>query len=122
MFLSTEESQESRWPGRLAIGIVRGDPPDVYLASSVAVLGRVLALKVVAATGPETFRRHGNLDQVRTALLEERWADAVMLWIEATGVPIDGYPDESVWTNERLDAESTTFELRLTPVFEGPRE
>lgn len=119
---AAEESQEARWPGRFAVGVVQGDPPDVFLASSVAVLGRLFALKVVARADPEEFRRAGTLGDVRRALLEERWADALLLWMEATGVAVDGYPDEVVWTDARLDAELVAFELRLTPIFTDPAD
>lgn len=96
---ATEESQEARWPGRLAVGVVRGDPSEVFLASSVAVLGRLFALRIVASADPEEFLRAGTLTDVRRALLEERWADALLLWMEATGSAVDGYPDELVWTD-----------------------
>ncbi len=117
MTQAPEESQESRWPGRLAVGVVRGDPPDVFLASSVAVLGRLLALNLVARADPNDFRRQGTLTDVRAALLEERWADALVHWMEATGSVVDGYPDEVVWTDARLDSESTALELRVARVF-----
>lgn len=117
MTQAPEESQESRWPGRLAVGVLQGDPPEVFLASSVAVLGRLLALHVVARADPEAFRRVGTLDEVRTSLLEERWADALVLWMDATESIVDGYPDEIVWSDARIDAESTAFELRMSPVF-----
>ncbi len=112
-----EESQEHRWPGRLAVGVYRGDPPEVFLASSDAVLGRVLALKLVAPSDPAELRASGVLDEVRSALLEERWADAVVAWMDATGSTVDGYPDEDVWTDARLDSEFTALELRMTRVF-----
>ena len=117
MTQAPEESQESRWPGRLAVAVVRGDPPDVFLASSVAVLGRLLALNLVARADPNDFRRQGTLTDVRAALLEERWADALVHWMEATGSVVDGYPDEVVWTDARLDSESTALELRVARVF-----
>ncbi|MBK5289231.1 MAG: hypothetical protein JJE46_12285 [Acidimicrobiia bacterium] len=113
----TEESQEHRWPGRLAVGVLRGDPPEVFLASSAAVLGRVLALRLVARSDPSELRAKGVLDDIRAALLEERWADAVVAWMEATGSTIDGYPDEEVWTDSRLDLEFTALELRMTRIF-----
>lgn len=113
----SEESQEHRWPGRLAVGVHRGDPPEVFLASSDAVLGRVLALQLVARSDPSELRAVGVLDDIRTALLEERWADAVVAWMDATGSTIDGYPDEEVWTDSRLDLEFTALELRMTRIF-----
>jgi hypothetical protein len=51
-------------------------------------------------------------------LLEERWGDAVFLWMEATGSVVDAYPDEDVWTEERLDQDRASFEIRIAPIFE----
>lgn len=106
-----------RWPGRIAVGVVRGDPPQIFLADSEPVLSRLLALELVAQTRPEDFKKEGMLASVREALLEERWADAVMLWMEATGEAVDGYPDEPVWTEQRLDTEKASLEIRVAPVF-----
>lgn len=53
----------------------------------------------------------------RAALLEERWADAVAEWIDAIGEPVDGYPDEVVWTERRLDEEVAAMEIRVARIF-----
>lgn len=108
----------SGWPGRLAVAVVRSDPPAVYLASDQDVLGRVLALRLVAQTRISEISAE-SAQAIRAALLDERWADAVAVWIEATGEIIDAYPDDDVWTDERLDVEQATFEIKLAPVFEG---
>ena len=110
------------WPGRVAVGIVRSDPPQVYLADSDAVLSRLLALAVVARSNPAEFRAPGALHKVREALLQERWADAVVLWIEATGEEVDGYPDETVWTHAKLDREYASMEIRVSPIFSDSGE
>ena len=60
----------------------------------------------------------GLLDHVRGALLEERWGDAVELWMRATGQILDAYPDEPIATEERLDEDYAAVEIRLSPVFE----
>jgi hypothetical protein len=107
------------WPGRVAVGVVRSDPPAVFLAESPEVLSRVLALEVVAQTRPqELSHRPGLLEKIREALLEERWADAVFSWIDATGEAVDAYPDEPVWSERRLDIEKASLEIRVAPVFE----
>jgi hypothetical protein len=80
------------------------------------VLSRVLALKVVAASSPADFGRD-TLEVIRTALLEERWADAVGEWIEACGEAVDAYPDETVWTARQLDEEVATMEIRMARIF-----
>ncbi len=112
----------STWPGRVAVGVVRSDPPQVFLAESDEVLGRILALEVVSMTDPKEFADKGLLQDVRKALLEERWADAVFAWIQATDEAVDAYPDEVVWTDERIDAERASFEIRLAPVFSDSDE
>ena len=74
----------------VAYAVVRDDPPTVYAAESVDVLQRLLALEVVARSV------HAGLDpnakkRMQKALLDERWADAVVEWIDTTGVAIDVY-------------------------------
>jgi hypothetical protein len=100
----------------VAVGIVRGDPPEVYLAEDEHVLSRVLALRVVAISDPADYDTD-TLDRIRGALLEERWADAVAAWIAAGGEAVDGYPDEPVWTDAQLDADRASMEIRMAPIF-----
>jgi hypothetical protein len=109
---------DAGWAGRLAVAIVRSDPPSVFLASNHEDLGRVLALQLVAQTSPASLRPD-QLRRIRSALLEEQWADALALWIEATGEMVDAYPDEDVWTRDRLEREFADFEMRLAPLFRG---
>src|SRR3979411_280588 len=87
------------WPGRVAVGVLHGDTPEVFLAESDAVLGRLLAVRLVGPSRPEDFSP-GVLEEIRSALLEQRWADAVTAWMLATGEVLDGYPDEEVVTEE----------------------
>ena len=103
---------------RIAIGVVRGEVPQVFLAENVEVLGRLLALQLVA---PTPARQLGEAaGAIRQALLEERWGDAVLAWMGATGNVVDGYDDEHVWTEARLEREFADFELRLSPLFQDP--
>jgi hypothetical protein len=110
------DEPHSGWGGRVAVAIVHSDPPVVYLAEDHEVLSRLVALRVVARSRPEEVG--GAVDDIREALLDERWADAVAIWIEATGDALDAYPDEDVWTNERLDSERAALEIRVAPIFE----
>lgn len=110
------------WPGRVAVAIIRGDPPGVTVAESDEVLGRLLALQVVAQTDPAELKEAGSLEEIRSALLEERWADAVSGWIDSTGMVVDAYPDEMLWTDARVDAEAASFEIRLAPIFKDPQK
>jgi hypothetical protein len=117
------EATPAGWPGRVAVGVVRSDPPRVFLAETPDVLSRVLALEVVAQTRPQELGdRPGQLEKIRDALLEERWADAVVNWIDATGEAVDAYPDEPVWSEKRLDLEKATLEIRVAPIFEEPTD
>ncbi len=113
------EPEVAGWPGRVAVGVVRSDPPRVFLADSPEVLSRVLALEVVAQERASELKNHpGLLQKIREALLEERWADAVVHWIDATGEAVDAYPDEPVWSADRLDLEKATLEVRVAPIFD----
>lgn len=113
------DAARGRWPGRVAVGIVRSDPPEVFVAEDEVVLSRLLALKVVATSSPETFADPAALERVRAALLQERWADAVLEWIDAVGVAVDGYPDEELWTDHHLDEDTAAMEIRVARLFEG---
>jgi hypothetical protein len=106
------------WPGRVSVAVVRGDPPVVFLAESDAVIGRLLALRLVARERPGELARSGRLGAIRSALLEERWGDAVAMWMDATAEVVDVYPDEEIVTAERLDLDTASMEIRLAPIFE----
>jgi hypothetical protein len=110
------------WPGRIAVAVLRSDPPQVFLAKSDAVLGRVVALRLVARSSTQQVEQSGLLEHIRRALLEERWGDAVELWMRATGQVLDAYPDEEVATEERLDEAYASVEIRLSPIFEDTPE
>ena len=101
----------------LAYAIIRRDPPDVYAAEDVDVLQRVIALHVVAQTPSLAVDETARAD-LRAALLDERWGDAVTEWIALTGVPIDVYPSGlTVWTAAASDAEIIGLELQFAPLF-----
>ncbi|HEX6312988.1 MAG TPA: hypothetical protein VF152_15345, partial [Acidimicrobiia bacterium] len=72
----------------------------------------------VARTRPSELHASGLLDDIRTALLEERWGDAVAAWMRATSEVVDVYPDEEIVTHERLDHDTASMEIRLAPIFE----
>jgi hypothetical protein len=86
------------------------------MASDETVLTRAVALEIVAKSHPANLRE-GYLGRIRQALLDERWSDAILAWMDATGDVVDAYPDEPVWTEHHLDAERTALELRMTPIF-----
>jgi hypothetical protein len=108
----TSEAQ----PG--AYAIVRQQEPQVFLAEDATVLDRVLALHIVAQLSSSQVTSEARLQEMRTALLEERWADALAAWIEETGVPVDVYDERpAVWTGGQLDAQQASMEIRFAPLF-----
>lgn len=109
--------RQSYAPG--AYAVVRSDPPRVFLADDEAVISRLIAVKVVATSDPAIFGAFRTAS-VRQALLEERWADAVVLWMDATSTEIDVYPEYvPVWTDEDLDADMASMEIRMSRIFES---
>lgn len=101
----------------LAYAVVHDEPPEVYAAENVEVLQWVIALEVVARTPASTL--HPDTAQVlRDALLDERWGDAVELWMRTSGTVIDVYPDGlQVWTAALLQADIANVRLQFTPLF-----
>ena len=94
-------------------------PPRIFVATDELVLTRLLALKVVARTDPRRLVE-GQVTAIRDALLEERWGDAVAAWVIATGIGMDVYPDEALWSADALDEELVSLQVRLSPIFEDP--
>ena len=105
---------------RVAIAILRSDPSEVWVAEDTDVLSRVIALQVVAKSPASSIADPRVLDELRRALLEERWGDAVALWIENGGAAIDVYDDVEVWSDAALDAEHASLEIRMSPIFGDP--
>lgn len=108
--------RQSYAPG--AYAIVKSDPPQLFLADNAQVMSRLIAVKVVAAADPTIFGSFRD-GLARQALLEERWVDAVVLWMDATGVDIDVYEEYvPVWTDEDLNAELASMEIRMSRIFD----
>jgi hypothetical protein len=103
--------------GRVAVAVVHGEPPTFFLAEDDDVLSRVLALELVAQTPASEISNEARLARIQDALLNERWADALGEWIDETGTVVDAYPDEAVWTEERVDTERASLEIRMAPMF-----
>lgn len=100
----------------MSVAVTHGDPPAIVLASDEAVLSRAIALEIVAKSDPGRLNSN-DVGRIRGALLDERWSDAVLVWMDATGGIVDAYPDEPVWTERQLDAERMALELRMAPIF-----
>jgi hypothetical protein len=108
------EAPAAGWPGRVAVGVVRSDPPQIFIAPDAETLSRVIAVRLVARSGPADLDP-GALDQVRSALLNKDWVEALTLWMLATGEAVDAYPDEDI---VGLDDETASRELSVARVFE----
>jgi hypothetical protein len=101
--------------GAVATAVVHTEPASVYLAEDIDTLHRVLALEVVARTDPGLL--NGRAAQIRGALLEERWGDAVVTWIRETGTGIDVYTNSSVYTADDLPPDLIGAQLQFAPLF-----
>jgi len=101
----------------LAYAVVHDEPPQVFAADDVEVLQWVIAFEVVART-PASSLPHDTAQALRQALLDERWGDAVELWMRISDTVIDVYPDGlSVWTSDLLQADIANIRLQFTPLF-----
>ncbi|MGH9285906.1 MAG: hypothetical protein ACRD0M_09585 [Acidimicrobiales bacterium] len=92
---------------------------QVFVATDEFVLTRLLALKVVARASAASLGDR-DLELIRDALLEERWSEAVALWVSATDTRLDAFPDEELWTAEAVEEELVSLQVRLSPIFEDP--
>jgi hypothetical protein len=102
---------------RLAYAVVRDEPPVVILAENIDVLNRSIAIRLIAQTPAHTLTA-GDRTELRAALLEGRWGDAVARWIAVTDVPVDVYDDIEVNTDETVSADTTAIQIQLAPLFE----
>ncbi len=98
-----------------AYAVRRSDPDQPLLADSQDTLNKVIALRWIAEWVPiET----AQADPIREALLEERWADAVIGWMTATGEEVDIFPF-GLEIHEARDYSDDEFGPRIqtTPLF-----
>jgi hypothetical protein len=99
----------------VAYAVVHNEPPSIFLAEDLELLHRVLALEVVARTDPALLGHRA--ESIREALLEERWGDATVAWIHATGTGIDVYDGKSVYGDDDLPADMIGAQLQFTRLF-----
>ena len=105
-----------------AYAVVRQQEPQVYLAEDAGVLDRVLALHLVARLDRNSISSDARLREMQSALLEERWDDALVAWIEETGIAVDVYAEPlPVWTKGDLDQEGAVLEIKISRLFEEER-
>ena len=103
-----------------AYAVVHTEPPSIFLATDIDVLHRVVALEVVARTDPAALGERAS--EIRTALLEERWGDAVVSWIKAMGTGIDVYDGKSIYSTEDLPEDLIGAQLQFTRLFSDERQ
>lgn len=103
----------------VAYAVVRQDPPEVFVAEDIEVLNRVLALELVARTPSHELEPKPRED-LRTALLEERWADAVVHWMRLRGVAVDVYTHLHVYAASDVPADLVGAQLQFAPIFREP--
>ena len=98
----------------VACAVLRGEPPTVFLAEDLDALHWTLATEVVARARDQHWPAPVR-EQVRAALLAERWADAVLAWMDHAEVVVDVYP--SVEVASVGDRSVAAAELQFTPLF-----
>lgn len=102
----------------VAVAVVRDESPQVFLAEDIDVLHWVLALEWVARADPASLDV-GLRDRLRLALREERWADAVVAYMDHLGTAVDVYDTERVHLVESV--EMAPDEIQFRPLFrDGP--
>jgi hypothetical protein len=74
--------------GAYAVRRLEPEQPPL-LADSEETLNKVIALYWIGEWQPANSQ---DAAAVREAILEERWSDAVIGWMEATGEVLDIYP------------------------------
>ena len=93
----------------------RNDPGRVLIAEDEESIGQAIARHVIATTSPSQLG--SSADEIRSALLERRWADAIVAWMEATDHVVACYPDEPIWGPDS-EENPIEFELQFTPLFD----
>jgi hypothetical protein len=93
--------------------VVRDTPPQVFIAEDQETLNWVLALKLIASM-PGRELSEDVRDSLREALREERWGDAVQLWMQSRP-EVDVYSSFELYTAQ--DVELASQELEFTPLF-----
>jgi hypothetical protein len=98
----------------VACALVRDDPPQVFVAEDLQTLNWILALRLIARTPgadvPEDIR-----EQLRVALVNEQWGEAVELWMRVHPGEVDVYPSHDFYAQH--DVDLAPEELQFSPLF-----
>lgn len=103
-------------PAVVACAIVHDEPPVALVADDIDTLHWVLALQVVAQTPARVLEPH-VVRELRQALIEERWGDAVEMWMAVQPGTVDVYPSYDLYGPS--DVALGAQELQFTPLFSG---
>jgi hypothetical protein len=101
-------------PRSIACAVVHGDPPEVFTAEDLDTLNWVLGLRLIAKTRGRDVPS-GLREELRSALANERWGDAVWLWMQFRPDAIDVYPSFELYLP--ADVELGPEELQFSPLF-----
>jgi hypothetical protein len=96
-----------------------------FYADKTETLDLVLAVELVAQLPAAAVSSQVQLQYLRNALREQRWADALVGWIEETGKGVDVYgeppkvwdPTSNVWTSDEISLAIVEERLPRTPLF-----
>ena len=119
--MSAAPADRERSLQRVIYAVIHGDTvgePEVLIAKDEESLNQAVALELIASTAPNRVGIH--LAEIRDALMDGRWADALVAWMSATGRVVDVYPDEPIRESVH-DEESIRLELKLKPIFVDPQ-
>jgi len=100
-----------------AYAVRRSDPEQApLLADSEETLNKVIALKWIGEWKPHAD--DSAAAEVREAILDERWSDAVVGWMTATGEVLDIFPF-GLEIHEERDYPDEEFggRVQMTPLF-----
>lgn len=86
----------------------------MFIAEDLDTLNWVLALKLIARIPGKQVSDELRAT-LRAAVLDERWGDAVELWLRVHPGEIDVYP--SYYLHTASDVDLAAEELQFTPLF-----
>ena len=86
----------------------------MFIADDLETLNWVLALRLIAST-PGSEIPVDKRERLRSSLREERWGEAVELWMDIRPGVIDVYPSYDFFVER--DVALAAEELQFTPLF-----
>lgn len=90
------------------------DPPTVLVADDIDTLQWVIAIHLIGRT-PGRDLEEPLRTELRRAVRDEMWGDAVELWMRVYPGEIDVYPSHDLYTEQ--DVMLGHLELQFSPLF-----